>query len=353
MSSRFSRLYRTVLLSTTLAAMAVPAMGGELMPPGKPPEQRNAALVYYRSWIMLDDATLKADIDWNAIGTNTDPAKMPEVFTKTAETVAAWDDSIQGLIRASRMPICDFELAYEQGFAMIMPHLSKFRGGARMLRVDARRLLMEGKPAESAQRVAAMLRMSRQLKDDGILISSLVGMAVATAGLDEGDALIRSGKLAKADAKEIAAAVASLSGPDSLGVRSSITGEGAVLKSWISSQFNTATGGKDFNDNWLKATEGDQPSPSHVVARESISKMNGEQLVAETDRVVAGYALLNKSWDAPDAVKQFDQVSERATKGEFGALGVVIFPSFGKSRASVAKFEARLAEFSKNLSALR
>lgn len=349
-SSLHSSLAAAILAAAALTAPPV-AVGS--MPPGKPPAERNAALVYWKSWAMLEDTALKTTVDWNAIGANTDPAKMPEEFTKTAKALGAWDDSIRMLDEASRMKVCDFELAYEQGFGLLLPHLSKFRGGARLLRIDARRLLMENKPDVAAQRVATMLRMSRQLHDDGILISSLVGMAVAMSAMEEGEVLVASGKLTRSQAAEMISAADALAVPDAVGVRSCVAGEGKVMSDWIKSQFTSPTAGKEFVSTWLKDLEGPDTKGNHAKAREAISSMTGAQLAADADKVLAGYKEIDAHWNDADYKASFSRIWDRIDAGEMGNLGLLVFPSFNKSRDSVAKFEQTVAAFRKNLSTLK
>ncbi len=352
-----SRFSRTLIICGLAAGSTLLPAGRSLaapreMPPGKPAEQRNAALVYWKAWTVANQDAMKADIDWNAIGSNLDPAKMPESFTKVAAGMDAYRDAMGDLLLASRMPVCDFELAYENGFELVMPHLSKLRGGARLLRVEARSLLMNGKPADAAERVAAMLRMSRQLKDDGILISSLVGMAIASAGIEEGQTLIGSGRLSRADAAPLVDAARKLAGRDALGVRSCIIGEGTVLKDWLGRRYTGPTAGADFINGFGKELSGVEQT-EHSAAQAAISKMNARELEAEAVRTFEAYKLIDQAWDQPDVSARLDSLSDRVAKGEFGQLAVMIFPNFNRARASQAKFDSTLAEFSKSLAELK
>lgn len=348
-----SRSAAVCAIAGSVCFTAVAGVHRGTLPPGKPPAERNAALVYWKAWTMFDEQALKANIDWNQIGDNLDPAKMPEEFTKTAQTISQWRDSIDGLMVASTMPVCDFELAYEHGFQLLLPHLSKFRAGARMLRVDARRLLMEHKPEEAAERVAAMLRSSRQLRTEGVLISSLVGMAVASNAIDEAEVMIESGRLTPAAARTIEVALDPLGEPDSLGVRACVAGEGEIMQSWLATRFTGPTAGKDFIEQWIDAYGVGSPTApkdeSYLAAKRQVSGMNGEALAGGVKRMLDAYKLVDAAWDTPDAPAAIDVISESVRRGEYGPLAVLVFPSFGKSRASVAKFDTRVAEVSQRL----
>ncbi len=352
MSSRAGSWCRSVVLSVVLAAGSAAHAGGE-MPPGKPAEQRNAALVYWQAWAMNDDPELKGDIDWQAIGANTDAGKMPESFTKAAAALGRWNDSLEGLMRASKMPVCDFELAYENGIELLMPHLGKMRGGARLLRVDARRLLVEHKPAEAARRVAGILRMSRQLRDEGILISGLVGMAIANLGMEEGTVLVESGQLSRGDAGELIAAAAPLLEKDPHGIRAAIAGEGVIFKDWVQHKFKGPQAGKEFVELYGGMLTGDNASPAMKATMEKVKKMDGAQLAAETERMLQGYKEIDQRWDSPDAVKQFQEIWDRCERGEYGELAKIMFPSFAKSRENVNAFKARCEEFNRKLGTLK
>lgn len=352
MNRRFNVLGQTLALSAAmLTALPMPsafAWG----PPGIPRDQRNAALIYWKAWAMATDDPMRADIDWTAIGSNLDPAKMPESFTRAAADVATREAAIDVLLEATTLPRCDFELAYEQGFALVLPHIGKMRGGARLLRIDARRLLMENKPQRAAGHIAAMLRMSRQLRDDGVLISSLVGMAISTIAMDEGTVLIESGKLSAADAAPIREALKSALETDAFGVRACVRGEGEILRRWIADKFTGKTAGADLlkaMDFGVTSTSGDELK----AAKEAVSKMDDAALNADVALLLKGYRDIDAAWDAADAENRIGEISERSSKGAYGQLAVIAFPSFSRARANVTTNAQKLKDFSARLERLK
>lgn len=354
-------LIRRVLAAAALAgAVWVPTLASattttESMPPGKPQAERNAALLYWRAWESADPQVMKADIDWAEIGQATDPARLPPSFKAAAATLAASNEAVQLLVRASSLPVCDFELAYEEGFDLVLPHLGKFRGGARMLRIDARRLAVDGNLAEASERVAAMLRMSGQLRGEGVLISSLVGMAIAGAAIDEAEALLGTGVLTRDAAAPITLAARQLDTPDAHGVRACITGEGDIFRNWIARSYNGSKAGAEFVAKWAdQAGAGDaQTTARQDSARRKVMAMDGQALLAEADRMLEGYRMVDLAWDSTEAEATIGKITADARKGAFGELGVVFFPGFEKPRAAVARFEARLADLRRRLTDLR
>jgi hypothetical protein len=353
LNRRFTTLGRTLALSAVLAASLVQTPAFAFMgPPGVAPDDRNAAIVYWKGWSLANEEVMRTDIDWAAIGANLDPAKMPESFTRCAAEIQTRRDSILTLLQASRLSKCDFELAYEDGFALVLPHIGKMRGGARYLRIDARRLMMENKGQEAAGHVAAMFRMSQQLKNDGVLISSLVGMAIASIAIDEGTVLIESGRLKASEASELRDAVKSVMRPDAFGVRACVSGEGELLRGWIAGKFGGKTAGADLLTSMDFAL--DTPTSDKAkVATEAIKAMDAAALNADVAKLLKGYRDVDAAWQASDAEQKITQIADRSSNGEYGHLAVLAFPSFSRARANVETSAQKVKAFAAKLDGLK
>jgi hypothetical protein len=353
LNCRFTTLGRTLALSAVLATSILHTPAFAFMgPPGVAPSDRNAAIVYWKGWSLASEEAMRTDIDWAAIGSNLDPAKMPESFMHGASEIQTRRDSVQTLIQASRLTKCDFELAYEDGFALLLPHIGKMRGGARYLRIDARRLMMENKGQEAAGHIAAMFRMSQQLKNDGVLISSLVGMAIASIAIDEGTVLIDSGRLKASEASELREAVKSVMQPDAFGVRACVAGEGELLRGWIAGKFSGKSAGADLlkmMDFALEAPASDQAN----AATEAVRAMDASALNADIATLLKGYSDVNAAWTATDAEKKIEQIAERSSNGEYGHLAVLAFPSFARARANVDTNAQKVKAFATKLDGLK
>src|SRR5262245_10487714 len=146
------------------------------------PENRNAALQYATVFYTANPDMMKKAEEVDIAQVGFDKAKAPAVFLEASELIAKnGDQAVTGLLEASRLSKCDFELAMEKGIMVLMPHLGKMRGAVRLLRVDARRHLLDGDPTGAAERLGAMVRMGRHATNDHILISALVGAAIVNA----------------------------------------------------------------------------------------------------------------------------------------------------------------------------
>src|SRR5436190_1981942 len=124
------------------------------------PADRNAAIQYATVFYTADaDLFAKAsDVDMAKVGF--DKAALPDDFKAVAELLRTKGDGPVGqLLEASRLRKCDFELAVEKGMMVLMPHLGKMRNAVRLLRVDARRHLLDGDAAGAAERIAAIVRI--------------------------------------------------------------------------------------------------------------------------------------------------------------------------------------------------
>src|SRR5690606_1879579 len=108
-----------------------------------------------------------------------EPLEQGEGEHWTASTlleVQAYNMSL--LLRAAEMEQSSFGVDYEDGFNALLPHITPMRFSARLLLMDADRLMSESEPAEAAKRCAAVIRMSQHLTMDALLINSTVGFSL-------------------------------------------------------------------------------------------------------------------------------------------------------------------------------
>ncbi|GEM_PF-1390845 len=140
-----------------------------------PPENKNAALVYWRAFNLL-------------VGGPSDE-KTETLIRQVCTLEAPWDESLSAIVdqnrnavlamhRGSKLADCSFGLDYEDGAAMMLPHLTKARTLARMNVLYARRLLTQGLTAEAVDALLCGVRFSDHLWRDGTLINGLVAKAI-------------------------------------------------------------------------------------------------------------------------------------------------------------------------------
>ncbi len=308
-------------------------------------EDRNAALGYWGAIATQPKELIEAisEIDWDAVGNEIDPAKLPPAFAKAAEILDSGKWETTEVLIASRMKRCDFESRWENGVETLLPHLGFMRRTARAMRVDARWALVHDKPAKAVEDVTAMFRMAAHVTNDRILISSLVGAAISANARQEIDALIASGKLTPEMRASLVAAIVSLKTSDPFHGKDAVRGERDIFMGWV-----------------VKAMKSGPEVRRSVISLAGLKDDKGTQTLlaikdAELDADVAkGQSMYNEilnAWDAPDAPARMVAIEERVEKGEAGVLGKVMLPSFKKANTSLRLEVSKLDELAAKLNA--
>ncbi len=313
------------------------------------PKDRNAALAYSTLFYVelpkeLTDAVDAADL--SAVGLESDPAKQPDAYKAAADQVRNRQGAVNRFLAATRLQKCDFEIAYEAGFNALLSHLGFMRKTARVLRVDARRMLIEGHPDEAAERVAGIYRLSRQMKSDDTLISTLVSIAIAGLGNSESEVLVKSGKLTATGRENILQAIASFGQSDPFGVKEAVVGERIITVKWIRDTYPAPGSGPRF----VKAiTQEWGLVPGSREELNLIDKMDDAAFARSLDQLDEYHNLMQTQWDLPDAAARLEVLAKRITDGDFGPLTKFLAPSFAKARSGQAKAEAELDAASRRL----
>lgn len=308
-------------------------------------EDRNAALGY---WIAIATQPKElieavAEIDWDAVGNEIDPAKLPPAFAKAAAVLdnGRWDTT--EVLIASRMKRCDFESRWENGVETLLPHLGFMRRTARAMRVDARWALAHDKPVKAVEDVSAMFRMAAHVTNDRILISSLVGAAISATSRQEVEAMIASGKLTPEMRASLAAAITALRTSDPFLGKAAVQGERDIFMGWM-----------------VKAMKSGPAMRRQIL---SVAGTDDEKTVqgllalkdAELDADVAnGDSMYNEilaAWNTPDAQARMEKIEQRVKTGEAGMLGKVMLPSFKKANNSIRLEVSKLDELAAKLNA--
>jgi hypothetical protein len=305
------------------------------------PEDRNAAIRYAEVFYTAapDLLTKTNEVDVSKVGF--EPGAVPADFAAAAEQLKSGGDAVViPLLEASAMERCDFQIPFEKGIGVLLPHLSKFRACARLLRVDARRLEIAGEGDGAGERLAAMIRMSGHVGNDHILISSLVGAAICNLALEESEAALDAGKLPPAARERIVAALDRLDQHDPFAMKAAMRTEQRLTTQWVKATFRGADAGRQLVATGY-LTQPDSPSST---AAQTIALMNENQLHAAVDLLTPYYGKLLAAWDQPDSVQQLEALSRRVEQGEFGPLGRLMAPSVAKARASALKIEQRIRD---------
>ena len=154
------------------------ALGGTLDPadlaPPEMPDAENAAVAYEPVFVFFDELT---EDESNLLGA--DPAEEPNliaVLDKSAEVIAQ-------LRNASRMEKCRWDIHYEEGINVLLPHLGQVRNASRLLTSDARRAAAEGRDEDAVRDIETILRLGLHVSNDQTLVGQLVTAAVLNQGV--------------------------------------------------------------------------------------------------------------------------------------------------------------------------
>lgn len=306
-----------------------------------PPEQRNAALAYWRVIGTVDNAVFQKarDVDMSKAPTQA-AGEGDDAFKAACAAAAENQSAILDIVRASRLAKCDFETSYESGFDALLPHLGKMRDAVRLLRVDARRLALEGKRDDAAIRLAAMFRMAGQLSKEQLLINSLVAVAVSSVAAEEGKVLLSMGAIGENPRAEMLDACKSLLGEDPFGMRADIRGEALVMKQWFDKNLANATDAKEFVRKLTAATGNEDGSPSRAMQSMEIATIR-----AQLARAIQYYVDVDAAWTKPDSTEQLAALEKKVSAGEYGTVAQVVGAAFTKAHQSAAKGAANVREF--------
>lgn len=296
-----------------MVGLQPPVLGGE----------SNAALLYFQAFERLsrEDGNLIGEKFNNSAGWYPD-----EAVTKV---LVANQRFVDDLMFAANTPACDFGVRYDQGFEALLPHLSPMRRGVRTLLADARRLVQSGDHAGAGKRIAAVFRIGDHTRHDRLLISSLVGSAITSAGITACEALFTDGKMSNEVARAAVTALKEQHEDDYLGFRGAVEGEASIGLNWTRATFKGPTAGADFVK---RVTDGMNDRSGDVT--NPLTKFDEAQLNADLDRLAAYYDEVRKAWSESDVQKRLGTLEEELQQGKWGLSARVVGASFRQSNAS-------------------
>jgi len=317
------------------------------------PEDRNAAIGYLTAQSNIPKLLMEAigEIDWDKVPTS---GEAPESFAKALKLLREGGElAVESCLAASSREKCDFELAYEGGISMLMPHLGMTRTLARLLRFDARAQLIEGHADKAAQRVAAMFRMGRHVTNDRVFISTLVGNAISSLATQEALVLVNTGKLTPADAALLRGAIARVVKDDPFNGKASLVMERDLFLKW----FEVAMSRGEATAKAAAAMYSDPSDkmysdPSDKEMQSHLKGLKGESLTREIARAREGYDEVIAAWGTPDTTAKLIAINSRLERGDFGVIARVAMSAFTKSWTNVEKQLKDLAELDELLAAI-
>jgi hypothetical protein len=167
---------------TALAAaprsLPSPWLKYQLMPPLVDRKPGNAAVLYNKVGLLFTgkaaEEVAEKLVNWCEIPA----AELP--LQQLRETVNAWHSSIEHLDMAARRTQCDWQLPFgEQNmFMILLPELQAARGYARLLVVQARLQIAEGRYDDAVHTLQTGFGMAEHLAQGPTLINALVAASI-------------------------------------------------------------------------------------------------------------------------------------------------------------------------------
>lgn len=143
--------------------------------PRLPPEQ-NAATYYRQAFqAMPKGKRSQAEI---------------EVYEKSPLDAVAlgllnrYETALTLMLRGAALKQCNWELKYEEGLELLLPHLAPVRTLGRMACLEARLLFQQGQDEEAFQTLTAVMVMARHLGSDPILVCLLFQVVVESCAAE-------------------------------------------------------------------------------------------------------------------------------------------------------------------------
>jgi hypothetical protein len=115
---------------------------------------------------------------------------------------------------------------FRDGIATLLPHAQQVRAGARFLDLEAQVRMHRGDHAGATQSLLCMLRMGESLRDEPIMVSQLVRLAVYSVFVERLKAYLAWGQATDEELAQLQAAVAEVDVPR--GLTRALQGERAV-----------------------------------------------------------------------------------------------------------------------------
>jgi hypothetical protein len=166
----------------------------QVIPPPVPPEQNGVPFI----------TNALANLKYESIaGSNTPPAmrmiapgkaivgwQRPNIIGFDATNswedlgreLAAAKDDLDSFQNLTNHPILDFNLDYQKGFDLLLPHLAPLKRSAQWLNASALYNLHQRNPKSACADVRAMLAIVKGETDERTIISQLVSIAIASIG---------------------------------------------------------------------------------------------------------------------------------------------------------------------------
>jgi hypothetical protein len=357
---------RAVLLLLALCCMAAPARAQQdpyenwkpsdalkeensIKPPPNVRGSNNAAVAYYRAW---DIPTRRESMALGELVSNIPDKPTEKLGADLREKLRNYQSYVEGVMQAAAMEDCDWGFDFSAGWDLLLPHLGHTRQSCRVLFADSRRCAEDGSVIGAVERIQAIFRISQHAAEGPILISSLVGAAIAARGCEATKFLIENNHLTAATAKMLLTTVRSIPRSDLFNVRAALNKEREITAEWIAAQCTSTEPGKDFLRFMGRMGGGGGGSPLEKQLQESIRRWSRDEFLKDLARADTYFDELDKAWINPDkalGAARIEELGEELAEGQWGVVAKNMTPGMGKVHATTIDLNRKLTRIEKQL----
>ncbi len=243
-------------------------------------------------------------------GVYVSPARLQEAFDHFRPLM----DLAQ---RANSLP--RQHIGWDEGFGVLLPHLGILRTTARAFSAQTELALRRGDAKAAVAASRSNIELAKYVREDGFIISSLVGQAICSLADSDVGAILESGQMSPEIARDCMDLFQDFSGHDPFNYAQRLRDEGAGISSWIEKQLET-----DAGDELLEAiTEIDGGSVGKLSEEDVIQDL---PLYEEAMNRAADVLDIADPDTAQTALKNLEDDLEA---GKYGKLAGLILPSAG------------------------
>ncbi|MCC5786312.1 MAG: hypothetical protein JJU33_06395 [Phycisphaerales bacterium] len=290
-------------------------------------DEQNAAELYRAAWERHAELMEAFGAEQRRTEISSSSAEWtPE--KETMEVLRACRPLVEDLIAATRAGSADWGVRETDDFFMELPHLRTLRESARLLAADARARIALNDHEGAAERIAAMFRMSGQLRHDDIIISSLVAMAICDFGAQMTELFIAEARPAPEHLAPIREAVEALPEEDPFAMLDAIKGDHRRMRTGF--------------ESWIDAGAPPEKAPASL---EGPMRLAGAVvMMAQLERLDGCYEELVEAWQSDDASEEIAELERAIDAGQYGMLAQTMAPAMGKLHKADQRARTRFAE---------
>ena len=323
-------------------------------------DQPDATKAYSHIWESVEDELWEAVADLRAAAPSWNPERA------SSKVLLANLEVVNRLIDATRLEASAPESIGESVWAPRGENAREYRRSAYLLSVDATRLMAEGDADGAAKRVAAILRLMKQLASVPRMESAALAVMCLELVDEQITALTEAASLTDLGRQELRVALTALDPVDPAGCKRGLE-EALAGNEWIRERFKGDDAGEQIVQSLPISEERKRADAAEEPARFEDGRRGREggrmrgggrrgfwisaRLIAELralDEEGVGEATRSfermyrhamEAWEQPDAVERLQRIDFDAARQIYGPLGPLRGPGFARQRRTAERVE--------------